>query len=194
MWMAGAKSVGIVLVTRLFDLIAQRVSMFRGRSRCRPKVFGATWKSCNHNEAVPLLGVSTNTNEWRKTMHAKYAIFGMVASFALGATALEGLRAQTKAPAFGIVEVLVSDKEAYAKEFLPPITKTVSGSGGKFLAVGGKTVPLTGAPPAGRVVIVQWESMDQLQSWWDSQATKDASTIGNKYASFRIFAVEGAKP
>jgi hypothetical protein len=77
-------------------------------------------------------------------MRAKYAIFGMVVSFALGATALEGLRAQTKAPALGIVEVLVSDKEAYAKEFLPPITKTVSGSGGKFLAVGGKTVPLTG--------------------------------------------------
>jgi uncharacterized protein (DUF1330 family) len=83
-------------------------------------------------------------------MRAKYAIFGMVVSFALGATALEGLRAQTKAPALGIVEVLVSDKEAYAKEFLPPITKTVSGSGGKFLAVVGKTVPLTGALPAGR--------------------------------------------
>ena len=127
-------------------------------------------------------------------MQAKYAVAGMFASFVLGATAVQGLHAQTKSPAFGIVEVVVSDKEPYAKEFLPPITKTVSDTGGKFLAVGGKTVALTGAPPAGRVVLVQWETMDQLQSWWNSQATKDAYAIGNKYATFRIFAVEGAKP
>jgi uncharacterized protein (DUF1330 family) len=127
-------------------------------------------------------------------MQTKYAVVGMVASFVLGAVALQGLRAQTKPPALGIVEVVVSDREAYTKEFLPPITKTVQETGGKFLAAGGKTVSLTGAPPAGRVVVVQWDSLDQLQSWWNSQATKDAYAIGDKYATFRIYAVEGPKP
>jgi uncharacterized protein (DUF1330 family) len=126
-------------------------------------------------------------------MKTKHAVLGMVISFGLGAAALQGLHAQTKPPALGIVEVAVSDREAYAKEFLPPITKTVSDTGGKFLAVGGQTVSLTGAPPAGRVVVVQRPSMDQLESWWNAPATKEAYAIGFKYATFRIFAVEGPK-
>jgi uncharacterized protein (DUF1330 family) len=126
-----------------------------------------------------------------KPMKTKYAIAGMVVGFGLGAAALQGLHAQTKPPALVIVEVAVSDPEAYAKEFLPPVTKTVKDTGGKFLAVGGKTASLTGTPPAGRVVVVQWPSMDQLESWWNAPATKDAYATGFKYAKFRIFAVEG---
>jgi uncharacterized protein (DUF1330 family) len=126
-------------------------------------------------------------------MKTKYAIAGMVISFGLGAAALQGLHAQTKPPALAIVEVEVSDREAYAKEFLPPITKTVKDTGGKFLAVGGQSASLTGAPPAGRVVVAQWPSMDQLESWWNAPATKGAYDIGYKYAKFRIFAVEGVQ-
>jgi uncharacterized protein (DUF1330 family) len=124
-------------------------------------------------------------------MKAKCAFLGMVACLALGALAVQGLQAQTKAPAFAVVEVVVSDQEAYAKEFLPPVTKTVAEFGGKLLAVGGKTVSLAGAPPAPRVVVAQWPNMDQMESWWNSQATKDAYAIGGKYATFRIFGVEG---
>jgi uncharacterized protein (DUF1330 family) len=130
----------------------------------------------------------------QQAMNSKYALLGMVACFGLGALAIQGLQAQTKPPALGIVEVVVSNQEAYAKEFLPPITKTVVDTGGKFLAVGGKTASLAGAPPAPRVVVVQWPNMDQLESWWNSQATKDAYAIGDKYATFRVFAVEGPKP
>ena len=84
-------------------------------------------------------------------MKAKYAVLGMVVSFVLGATASQGLRAQTKTPALGIVEVVVSSQEAYAKEFLPPVTKTVLDRGGKFLAVGAKAASLAGAPPTPRI-------------------------------------------
>lgn len=127
-------------------------------------------------------------------MQAKFIVAVAISSFALGAAAVQTIHAQAKPPAVGVVEVVVSNQEAYAKEFLPPITKTVQDAGGKFLAVGGKTVSLAGAPPAPRVVVVQWPSMDQLESWWNSQATKDAYAIGDKYATFRIFAVEGPKP
>jgi hypothetical protein len=33
--------------------------------------------------------------------------------------------------------------------------------------------------------------MDKAQSWWNSQARKNADAIGEKYATFRIYAVEG---
>jgi uncharacterized protein (DUF1330 family) len=71
--------------------------------------------------------------------------------------------------------------DIHANEFLPPLTKTVSDTGGKSPAAGGKTIPLTGAPPAGPVIVVQWDGMDQLRSWWSSQATKDALAISTRH-------------
>jgi uncharacterized protein (DUF1330 family) len=56
---------------------------------------------------------------------------------------------------------------------------------------GGKAVSFNGAPPAQRVVVLQFKSMDKAQEWWSSPARRDASTIGDKYATFRNFAVEG---
>ena len=48
-----------------------------------------------------------------------------------------------------------------------------------------------GAPPAPRVVIIQWPSLDVADAWWNAAATKDAFTIGEKYGTFRNFDVEG---
>jgi uncharacterized protein (DUF1330 family) len=42
--------------------------------------------------------------------------------------------------------------------------------------------------------VLQFESMDKAQAWWDSPGRKNSQTIGDKYATFRIFAVEGATP
>ena len=128
-------------------------------------------------------------------MKAKYKVaLAMVGSFALGAVAVQSLHAQAKPPGYVIAEVVVSDKDAYAKEFLPPIQKTLKDAGGKFLAAGGKTVSFDGAPPAPRVVVVQFESLDKAQEWWNSSAAKAAFDIGKKYAQFRNFAVEGVTP
>jgi len=125
-------------------------------------------------------------------MKAKYQVaLAMVGSFALGAVAVESLHAQAKPLGYVIAEVGVADPEGYAKEFLPPISKTIQEAGGKFLARGGKTVSFDGAPPEPRVVILQMESLEKAETWWNSQATKDAFAIGKKYATFRNFAVEG---
>jgi hypothetical protein len=46
-----------------------------------------------------------------------------------------------------------------------------------------------GAVPPNRVVINQYESLDKAQEWWGK--AKDALVIGQKYADFTVFAVEG---
>lgn len=128
-------------------------------------------------------------------MNIKYTMpMAMIGSFALGAIAVQTLHAQAKPPAYGVAEVVVSNQEGYAKEFLPPIRKTIADAGGKFLAAGGKTISSQGAPPAPRVVIVQWQSLDQEEAWWNSAATKDAFAIGEKFATFRNYVVEGVRP
>jgi uncharacterized protein (DUF1330 family) len=127
-------------------------------------------------------------------MKTTYALLGMVTCFGLGAAAVQGLQAQTKPPAYAIAEVVVSNQDAYAKEFLPTVRKSITDAGGKFLVAGGKTTSLQGTPPAPRVVVLQWENIDKAQGWWDSQARKDAFVVGERYATFRNFLVEGVSP
>jgi uncharacterized protein (DUF1330 family) len=128
-------------------------------------------------------------------MKTKYAVaLAMAASFALGVLAVQGLHAQAKPPGYVVVEVAVTDKDSYAKEFIPPAAKAIEEGGGKYVVRGGKTTSFQGTPPASRVVVLQFESMDKAQAWWDSPGRKNSQTIGDKYATFRIFAVEGATP
>lgn len=118
----------------------------------------------------------------------------MLAGVALGAAAIQTLHAQAKPHAYVIAEVNIKDQERYLKEFAPAVVKAQEASGGKFLIRGGKIESQLGSPPASRVVIVEYDSLDKAQAWWNSQATKDAFAIGTKYADFRQFAVEGLAP
>ena len=128
-------------------------------------------------------------------MNSRYKVaLAMTAGIAIGAAAIQGLHAQAKPTGYVVVEVAVTDKDGYAKEFIPPAAKAIEEGGGKYVVRGGKTVSFQGTPPASRVVVLQFESMDKAQAWWDSPGRKNSQTVGDKYATFRIFAVEGASP
>jgi uncharacterized protein (DUF1330 family) len=118
----------------------------------------------------------------------------LVGSFALGAAAVQSLHAQATAPGYAIVEVNVTDKEGYTKEFLPRVAKEIQEAGGKYLVRGGNPVSLMGTPPASRVVVLQFDSMDKVKAWWNSPSHASTQAIGDKYATTRIFAAEGAIP
>ena len=119
---------------------------------------------------------------------------GMVASAALGATAVQTLHAQTKPPAYNIAEITIKDQDGYNKEYLPLITKALIDAGGKFLVRGGKTISYEGAVPAPRVIVIQFESLGKLLALYNSGPYKDAVAIGDKYATQRIFGAEGVSP
>jgi uncharacterized protein (DUF1330 family) len=119
---------------------------------------------------------------------------GMVASAAFGAAAVQTLHAQTKPPAYNIAEIAIKDQDGYNKEYLPLITKALTDAGGKFVVRGGKTISFEGAPPAPRVVVIQFESLEKLQALYESAPYKQAVAIGDKYATQRIFGVEGVLP
>ena len=53
-----------------------------------------------------------------------------------------------------------------------------------------KTVSFKGEPPK-RIVLIAFESLEKAQAAFNSPAFVEAATIGEKYAKFRIFAVEG---
>jgi uncharacterized protein (DUF1330 family) len=111
----------------------------------------------------------------------------------VGGGAVQLLHAQSKPPAFVVAEIAVRDKDGYEKNYLNPTRKDIADHGGKYLAGGyDKTLSLVGSEPPNRVIIVQFPNMDAVKAWREQGAMDMENTVGTKYASFRIYAVEGA--
>ncbi len=117
---------------------------------------------------------------------------GMLASFALGAVAVQTLHAQAKPHAYFVAENDVTNADAYKNEFLSVVGPNIKAHGGHYLAAGNAT-GLSGDAPKSRVVIMVWDNMDQLQSWYKSPEHQKALQVGEKYAKFREYAIEGVE-
>jgi uncharacterized protein (DUF1330 family) len=115
----------------------------------------------------------------------------MVAGIGVGAAAVQTLHAQATPPIYRIAEIQVTDVDAYTKEFAPKAQAALKNAGGRFLAAGQKVTALEGEPPKTRVTIQVWESLEKMKAAYDSAEYKEARKIGDKYAKFRAFAVEG---
>jgi len=125
-------------------------------------------------------------------MKSRYTIaLALLSGIGIGAVAVHGLHAQGKPPVYTVTEIEVTNLEAYNKEYAPLAQASVKTSGGKLLAAGQKVTKLEGTPPAPRVPIQMWDSLETAQKWRDSADYKKAREIGDKYAKFRAFAIEG---
>ncbi|HTS40954.1 MAG TPA: DUF1330 domain-containing protein [Xanthobacteraceae bacterium] len=125
-------------------------------------------------------------------MKSKLALaLGLVAGFGLGAVATQGLHAQGKPPVYTVTEIEITNLDAYVKDYAPLAQASIKSSGGKLLAAGQKITPLEGTPPKSRVAIQVWDSVETAQKWRASAEYKKAREIGDKYAKFRAYAVEG---
>ena len=108
----------------------------------------------------------------------------------MGALVVRTVEAQKRPPAYIVADNEVTDLDNYMKVVAPVAEKTTAEAGGRFLARG-KPVSLFGEPPKGRLVIVQFENMDQLQKWWNNPEWQAAHKKGEQYAKFRDMAIEG---
>ena len=125
-------------------------------------------------------------------MKSKLALaLGLVAGFGLGAVATQGLHAQGKPPVYTVTEIEITNLDAYVKDYAPLAQASIKSSGGKLLAAGQKITPLEGTPPKSRVAIQVWDSVESAQKWRASEDYKKAREIGDKYAKFRAYAIEG---
>jgi uncharacterized protein (DUF1330 family) len=124
-------------------------------------------------------------------MNSKFKmILAALAGAAFGAAAIQALHAQAKPPTFTVTEIDVTNVDAYTKEYVPVVQPIIKKAGGKLLAASLKVTALEGTAPK-RVAINQWESLEQAQAMYNSAEYKEAQKIGNNYAKFRRYAVEG---
>ena len=125
-------------------------------------------------------------------MKARFAVtLSLMAGFAIGAVAVQGLHAAGAAPAYVVTEVGISDLDAYQKDYVPLAQASIKASGGRLVAAGQNIVVYEGPSPGTRVAINRFDSLDAVQAWRNSDRFKEARKVGDRYAKFRAFAIEG---
>jgi uncharacterized protein (DUF1330 family) len=109
---------------------------------------------------------------------------------ALGATAVHELHAQGKPPVYVVTEIAVRNIPGYVNEYAPRAQESIKKAGGKILAASLNVTQLEGPAPT-RVVIQVWDSPEQIAAWAHGPDYNEIRKIGERYAIFRSFAVEG---
>jgi uncharacterized protein (DUF1330 family) len=124
-------------------------------------------------------------------MKTRYTVMiAVLAGIGIGAVAVEGLHAQAKPPVYYVAEIDMTNPDAYMKEYAPKAQASIRKAGGRLLAAGAATT-IEGAPPKQRVAVQVWDSMEKIKAWRNSADYKEARKIGDKYAKFRAYTVEG---
>ncbi len=91
--------------------------------------------------------------------------------------------------AFVIADITVTDPEGY-KEYIKLAPPTIAAHGGKYIARGGEVEVLEGDAQPNRVIIIEFESMDLLKTWYNSEAYAAARAIRQKYSTGSIMMVD----
>jgi len=108
----------------------------------------------------------------------------------LGATAVHELHAQNKPPVYVVTEIAVRNIPGYVNEYAPRAQESIKKAGGKILAASLNVTQLEGPAPT-RVVIQVWDNAEQIAAWAHGPDYDELRKIGERYAKFRSFAVEG---
>jgi uncharacterized protein (DUF1330 family) len=125
-------------------------------------------------------------------MKTRYTVaLSVVAGVAIGAAAVQALHAQATPPAYVVAEIDVTNVDPYDKEYVPPAAKAITDGGGRYIVRGGETAAYYGEPPKSRIAIMAFESMEKARAAFNSSTYKEAKKVGDKYAKFRVYAVEG---
>ncbi len=93
-------------------------------------------------------------------------------------------------PAYVIVDVNVHDPDGYA-EYRQLSGASVAQYGGQFLVRGGAVEVAEGDWQPGRFVVIQFPSVEQAKTWYNSPEYTHARAIRQRYSTGNLLFVEG---
>jgi uncharacterized protein (DUF1330 family) len=94
-------------------------------------------------------------------------------------------------PVYMIVEAEeVMDKKGYG-EYIQKVPQTIEKFDGKYLARGGEARVLSGDWNPARLIIVEFESIDKFNAWWDSPEYRLIAPLRENSAKTNAVIVEG---
>lgn len=92
-------------------------------------------------------------------------------------------------PAYMIAEMTVTDPAAY-EAYKAAASEVIARYGGRYVVRGGRGAALEGAGP-NRVVVVEFDSVEAAQRWYQSDDYQAARKLRDGAAEGRLFVVEG---
>ena len=95
-------------------------------------------------------------------------------------------------PAYLIYRAHVHDAAAY-HAYMVRTPDAIAAFGGRFLARGGQTVTLEGAPETARVIIVEFPSLAAAQAFYDSEVYRAAMPFRQGVADVQMVVVDGLR-
>lgn len=117
----------------------------------------------------------------------------MFAGAVIGAAAVGGLHAQTKPKAYQVTEQTVVDASALPA-YVTKIQPAIKAAGGHLFDTRGKVVSIFGSAPPPRVIINEWDSLEQMQAFFKSKAYTDLAPERDKALKIiRTYGVEAVK-
>jgi uncharacterized protein (DUF1330 family) len=90
-----------------------------------------------------------------------------------------------------IAEVDVTDQQVY-EEYRKLVPGTVEQYGGRFVVRGGATEQLEGDWQPKRLVVIEFDSVEQARKWYRSPEYAPAMALRHKAAKANVLIVEGA--
>jgi uncharacterized protein (DUF1330 family) len=111
-----------------------------------------------------------------------------LASGALAAPSGEGVPPK----AYVVADIRVTDPSGYQK-YLAAISPIVKHYGATYIARAGRTMSVEGAPPTGRMVIIEFLSFAAAEAFESSPEALAAGVVRHRTATSRIFVVEGSQ-
>lgn len=116
--------------------------------------------------------------------------FAVLAGIGLGAAVTQALHAQAKPPTYVVIAIQkITDAEAYRP--LPEKGRAAAeAAGGRYVIRGGNITRLDGSPPA-RLALIEFDSEEKAQAWYNSAAQKDADAIRARSTDSSAFIVDG---
>ena len=142
-------------------------------------------------------------------MNKSSLLAGILAGVAIGAMLTAGVaQLQAQAPAasttrpavFVVTEQTFIDEKRYMDEYVPKVTGIIKDHGGRYIVRTNEVYSLQGEPGPKRLVILGFESMDEVKKWQGSKEYTDLKPLRDQVIKIRSFAVatcanpQGAKP
>lgn len=93
-------------------------------------------------------------------------------------------------PAYLIVNIEITDPDKYA-EYIKVCPATVSKFGGKYIARGGKAEKMEGNYEPKRMVLLQFDTMEQAKAWWASEEYRIPKSIRHASSKTDMILFEG---
>ena len=118
----------------------------------------------------------------------------LLAGVAIGATAIQGLHAQAKSPAYVVIPILkMNDAAGFKAGVVDKANATeaeLKAGGGQYMIRSEKFISLDGAPPA-RLVILKFDSVEKAQAFEKTAAQIEINAARKKTTDSLSFIVEG---